>query len=44
MKWLRRWRERNDWIEAPTHDIGILPNGRVIHYSTCWCKQSKDKP
>ncbi len=33
------WR-RSPWIEPTTHDIGILPGGAVIHYSTCWCKSA----
>lgn len=25
-------------IDATQHDVGLLPGGQVIHYSTCWCR------
>lgn len=47
---MRLWRRRSDGIVDPigwdprarrVHDVGHLPSGQLLHYSTCWCRRTE---
>ena len=39
------WVDPIGWDESAqaVHDVSLMPDGALMHYSTCWCRSQVDR-
>ena len=41
-----KWVDPIGWDESAqaVHDVSLMPDGKLMHHSTCWCRNPKATP